>query len=121
MPLVDCTTIPSSMMPFSHGGNAVALSCLTIYACGNICPTVRDPNGQTEVTIKSKLPLHATHLVRTAKGEYVVSRSLSDPEMKPAVDAYAKQVTRTRTAAQQFLKDVGVLTGSGKLAKSYGG
>lgn len=61
------------------------------------------------------------HFVRTAKGMYVASRSLADPDMKPAVDAYAQTVTRTPAAAKQFLKDVGILTRTGRLAKSYGG
>jgi len=60
-------------------------------------------------------------VVRTANGDYVLSRTLADPDIKPMVDAYMKQVTRTPETALQFLKDVGFLTKSGRLAKSYGG
>jgi len=60
-------------------------------------------------------------VVRTANGDYVLSRTLADPDIKPMVDAYMAQVTRTPETALQFLKDLGFLTKSGRLAKSYGG
>jgi len=61
------------------------------------------------------------HVVRTASGDYVLSRTLADPEMKPAVDAYMRKVTSSKEAAQNFLKKVGILTSSGRLARGYGG
>ena len=64
--------------------------------------------------------MHAT-APRTGSGGHAVPRSLADPEMKSAVDAFQKKVTRTPEAARDFLKDVGILTASGKLASSYGG
>jgi len=60
-------------------------------------------------------------VTRTASGAYVLSRSLADPEMKPALDAYVKKVTRSPAAAQEFLRRVGILTRAGNLARSYGG
>ena len=66
-------------------------------------------------------PIKHRQLVRTASGDYVLSRTLADPDVKPAIDAYIEQVTRTTEAARQFLKDVGYLTSSGELAKRYGG
>jgi predicted deacylase len=60
-------------------------------------------------------------LVRTASGDYVVYRTLADPEMKETMDAYRKKVTRSKASAQAFLKEIGILNKSGKLARSYGG
>ena len=60
-------------------------------------------------------------IVRTANDDYVLSRTLVDPDVKPSVDAYMKEVTRTPEAARQFLQKVGLLTEDGKLAESYGG
>ena len=36
--------------------------------------------------------------------DYVLSRTLVDPDVKPSVDAYMKEVTRTPEAARQFLQ-----------------
>jgi hypothetical protein len=60
-------------------------------------------------------------LVRTASGDYVVYRTLADPEMKPVMDAYQRKITSSKAAAEDFLKKVGILTPSGRLSRRYGG
>jgi hypothetical protein len=58
-------------------------------------------------------------LVRIASGQFVVARSLADPAVAEQVAAVHAQITSSKAEAVSFLKSVGVLNRSGKLAKSF--
>jgi hypothetical protein len=58
-------------------------------------------------------------LVRAASGQFMVARSLADPAVAEQVAAVHAQITSSKAEAVKFLKQVGVLNRSGKLAKEF--
>jgi hypothetical protein len=59
--------------------------------------------------------------MRTAKAGRIVSYSLADPAVASRVADMREQLTSSPEQSVQFLKRVGVLNRSGKLAKTFGG
>lgn len=46
---------------------------------------------------------------------------LSDPEMKPTMDAMRQRIQDDPAFGRQLLRQAGILNSKGKLAKSFGG
>jgi hypothetical protein len=60
-------------------------------------------------------------IVRDASGRMVERRSLADPEVAARIAEMRAQITSSPEESVKFLKQVGVLNRSGKLAKKFGG
>lgn len=60
-------------------------------------------------------------MVRNASGELMVARSLADPESAQLMSDLRQRLTSSPAESVKFLKHVGVLNRSGKLAKKFGG
>lgn len=46
---------------------------------------------------------------------------LSDPEMKPGVDAMVRELTSDPAKAKAWLQELGYLTPTGRVSRRYGG
>lgn len=59
-----------------------------------------------------------------AMGEFVRRDEivrLSDPDKRTAVRKHVRELTKSKDSARQFLKDIGIVTPTGRLTKRYGG
>lgn len=66
--------------------------------------------------------LEARARVRSsASGQFLVNRSIADPEAAKDLAAFRKKITRTPEAAKEYLQGVGILTPKGNLTRRYGG
>lgn len=58
---------------------------------------------------------------RDSAGRIVETRSLADPESAKDLEAFRRKVNKSPETASAFLKDVGILTPTGRLSRRYGG
>ena len=56
-----------------------------------------------------------------ADGRIVETRSLADPESAKDMEAFRRKISKSPAAASTFLKDVGILTPTGRLSRRFGG
>jgi len=65
-------------------------------------------------------PAKSATVVLDEQGRVRVALKLSDDAAKADVDAFRKKLSN-RKAAESFLRDVGIITASGKLSRRFGG
>jgi hypothetical protein len=80
--------------------------------------TTVSPSNQAKRTTRSRA-YSSTPSAVASSGTHIVR--LSDPEMRPAMDALRKRLTSDPAAARQWLQDLGYLTAAGNVTRRYGG
>lgn len=92
------------------------LECL----CAKYVKHSTGSNAVAATNKASKLngPAMHTYLRDAKTGKYA---KLSDPSVKSVITGKTKEFKRSPDAASKFLKSIGVMTASGRLAKRFGG